>query len=143
MRKEGGNRVGMHYQMKTKFKENLPANCPPGNAGPLKQQLLIRLVGSNQPSDEDFKSHGALGKKCPKFVCQCEWTSCSLWNSAQNVLALPALPKLRKRLTHVAYLQVDEASGMAHLTPRTGHVSLWMAAAYDPVAAISKTEPLP
>src|SRR4051812_31500388 len=113
-----------------KFKEILPNDCcPPKAAEAPSEQEVVRIVKAKTVDEADFKSHHALGLKCPLGVDPCKWSACSLWggrDAVQSVLGLPQLPKLRTKLTHLAWLKINANSGVASMNRRNGHISLWM-----------------
>ncbi|MVT66877.1 hypothetical protein GPL21_17395 [Bradyrhizobium pachyrhizi] len=115
-----------------KWRENLPPNCPPKDAGPLTPRLLLRLTSSSSFTDDDFKSHAALGKPCLGAKL-CEWSSCSMFLEGTSKAQLDDLrkyPNLRSKNV-VAFVKIDSASGEGKVS--TGrHVDFWMYRSFSP-----------
>ena len=126
-----------------RFRETLPANCPPHDAAPLPAQTALRLVPADPACPADFDSHAAAGRQCPKSWAPCEWASCSMFiaNVRREVLTdLRKFPNLR-HMTQIAHVSVGPSAGVAKIKA-SGHIDLWMYATFDPVAAIIDMEPL-
>jgi hypothetical protein len=119
------------------WREKLPPDCPPRGAGPLTPQLLLRLTTSKSAKNDDFKSHAALGKKCPSGQL-CEWSSCSMFLPSidrSRLQELRRFPNL-KAMKYVAIVSVDEKSRHAKVS-RSKHVDFWMYKGFDPITSIA------
>ena len=116
------------------YKESLPAQCPPPEAGPLQPMSLLRLIGPNDLCEGDFASHAALGVPCHMPDKACEWASCSMFLPSLEKHKLVALTKFKrlKSKNAVAYVAVGPAAGIARIST-TKHVDLWMYADYSPL----------
>jgi hypothetical protein len=116
-----------------KFREKLPDRCPPDEAGPLTPQTLLRLVEGEVPNESQFDSHAALGFECALEGRECEWASCSMFLPSIERHKLASLQKFKrlKNKSHVAFISVDQSSGIAVIKP-TKHVDLWMTEQFLP-----------
>lgn len=121
------------------FREPLPANCPPSDAGPISTLILLRLVGPEQPTEEDFDSHAALGYECTLDGGECEWASCSMFlpSVAGHVLRGLRRFKRLKHKTHVALVEVDQNAGIASIK-NSKHVDFWMYSHFRPTEMLRK-----
>lgn len=127
------------------FKEVLPAGCPTQDDGICVGKYVLRFIAGPQATPQDFLSHAALKKPRPKDIDLCSWHSCSCWDASvaeHKVLGMLALPRLRKRYSHVAKMWIDEKAGRLRVKD-TGHIDLWMYASFDPVASTKKVMSLP
>lgn len=112
-----------------KFRETLPADCPPLNAVSKDPLEVIRLVAGPTVTQDDFKSHAALGMQIRAGITPCRFASCSVFMDGR----LTKLPRLKDK-EYLAYLQIDSKSGKWSYG-NSGHIDLWMYQGFDPVAA--------
>lgn len=120
-----------------KFKEALPTNCPPNEADELAPRIVIRLVRSNPAEPKDFLSGAAKGEKKPRGVCDCQWSSCSVFvhpMKPEKLADLLKFPKMRD-ITHQALVAVGPTAGRGKIGT-TGHIDLWMYESFDPCKAV-------
>lgn len=119
------------------FRENLPQNCPPDDAGPLNSQTLVRLVQGPTVSEADFDSQDKLGYECTIDGGECEWASCSMFLPSVPKHKLESLTKYKRlrNKRHIAYISVDENSGVAKVG-HSKHVDLWMFETYLPSSKV-------
>jgi len=125
------------------FKEMLPGGCPVDEARNLPEQVVVRLVSREALDATDFASHAALGKSRPDEICPCKWSSCSVFGGRkglQTAIDMVALPRYRKRFSHLAHLQIDGRSGLGVVNDKSGHIDLWMFSSFDPVSAVVRCE---
>ncbi|MBU1313957.1 MAG: hypothetical protein KJ947_22450 [Alphaproteobacteria bacterium] len=122
-----------------KFREALPANCPPDDAGPLNTQVLVRLVEGPDVTEADFDSQEKLGYECTIENGDCEWASCSMFLPSVPKHKLVTLTKYKrlKKKKHVAYVEINELSGIAKVGT-SKHVDVWMFQDYTPSANIGR-----
>lgn len=120
------------------FKEPLPNQCPPESASDSEITEAWRLVSANPPTQDDFKSHAALGKTMPPGVDPCRWSSCSLIATGPAAKAL--LPKIRARKTHIAKLSIPTGSGL--YVKQKSHIDFWMFSEFDPTLSVVDVEPV-
>lgn len=107
------------------YAEQLPANCPPGEADDVQHQTLYRLLRTGQAAPEEFHSHAALGRRNRTNVDPCSFASCSLLADYQKYL--DDIPGLRKAHTHVAKLSIPNGYGKSKAKNTKGnvHVDFW------------------
>jgi hypothetical protein len=124
------------------WREQLPDGCPPLTASQMTQQVLLRLVGPNPISDDDFMSHQALGFAKPDAICACAWSSCSMFLASIDRHRLRAMKRFKrlKDKTAVAHLRIDIDSGVGLTTD--AHVDFWMRQAFDPCSNVQRVETL-
>lgn len=118
--------------MTESYKEPLPPGCPPPAATEQEIPKLIRFVRSNPPTEDDFRSHAALGKQCPKQVCPCRWASCSFFDSIRKELL--KLPRFRN-FSHAAVIRVSTADGKV-VAGAQGHYDVWAYTHWDILGAV-------
>jgi hypothetical protein len=126
-------------QLVAVYWETLPAHCPPGAAFLLAEPMTVmRLIKGKEAANDDFAPHATRPDiKLPPNHDPCVACSCSLFTFDPNKDAASQykkLPKLKRRF--IAFLRIDAASGKCVVSDRTGHVSLWMFAAFDPLGAV-------
>lgn len=127
-----------------KFKETLPANCPPSQAEHLSDQLVIRFVPQKPATPDHFMSSAAKGDPRPRSVSPCRWASCSVFEATikpEKIDGLLKYPKLRS-MKFQAFLKINSTAGVC-TTADSGHIDLWMYDSFDPVAAVARYEPCP
>lgn len=123
----------------------LPNGCPPGDAQAVSKRLVLRLVPANPASEDDFRSHAAKGKGCPKKCDPCRWAACSVFAATTKKEKLAGLAKLPNlsHMRYVAYVEIDESAGKAKPWPDDQeHISFWAYASFDAPGAVKKMEPL-
>lgn len=115
------------------FGEPLPAQCPPAIAADTALDAVYRLVPEQLPDSDCFKSHQAKGTAKPATFngTDCEWASCSLNTSVENLLKISGL---RRRNKFVATLAIPKGSGR-HLVGGT-HVHFWRFSGFDIATAV-------
>ena len=108
------------------FWEDLPHQCPPVDADDSAVEGVYRLVSVEAPTEADFKSARALGKKLPPNVDECRWASCSLMYDPKPLLKLPKF----KSYKWAAKLAIPEKSGLGHMS-NGNHIDYWWAKQCD------------
>ena len=123
-----------------KYKEHpLPADCPPLDGQPVGDCVVLRLVETNPPTADDFRSSKAECGQCPPGKDICRWHSCSVWVpevKLERIAGLRKFPKLRSK-KFVAHVNVPANSG--RIKPHDGdpqHLSFWMYETFFPEASI-------
>ena len=123
------------------YAENLPNECPPGDAKEQKLENVVRLVPGDSRdtiTPDDFASFAALGQTRIQ-VDPCDLASCSLFTSIDCEAFVHArkFPKLRS--LNIAFLNIDSNLGRSK-TSRKGHIHFWMYRICDPVSCVIKVE---
>jgi hypothetical protein len=121
----------------------LPAACPPNDASDASNSVVLRLVTSNPPATDDFRSCQAEGKKKPHKCDDCTWCACSVWLSSTKREVITGLTKLanHRNKKFIAHVQINSASGKTKPHDGDGnHIRFWMYESFDPVSATVKIE---
>lgn len=132
------------------YKEVLPEQCPPNDAHPLNDCVVIRMVSSSEPDDRDFESHAAKGKPIPVSSRSgkappdaCSWASCSTYLAGDKPVAqakaLALLPWFKK-FNYAAFVSVNEDAGAARVNPESRHVDFWFFHGFEPCKSILSVE---
>lgn len=80
------------------FREPLPEKCPPSDAEEISIDLVVfRLIVSQTPCEDDFKSHQA---KKPHVVYRdpCEARGVSVFETIQSAMTASKLPTLKAKI---------------------------------------------
>lgn len=121
------------------FAEPLPEQCPPANAHPLEDAIVIRLATQPNPAPECFLSYAALGRPIRGDIDPCRYASCSVYvqdeKGEEQLNAIRRLPRFKK-FKHAFLLKIDPNAGLALVNAATKHVDLWMFKGFDPVSAV-------
>lgn len=129
-----------------RYKDNpLPMECPPPDAQDAFAGVVLRLVTTNPPTADDFRSGRSEGKKKPQKCDDCTWCACSVWLSSTKKEVVTGLTKLanHKNKKFIAYLDINPATGKTKPHEGDGnHIRLWMYENFDPAKNISKVEPI-
>lgn len=102
---------------------DLSCACPPGSAVLPTLHRGYRLVKNIPATDDDFKSHAALGKIKPLDIDECSWSSCSLSNSVDKLINLKGLPKIKDSKA-ILGINLDISSGPIETNDK-GHINWW------------------
>jgi hypothetical protein len=124
-----------------KFKEPLPASCPPTNVNVPTTETLWRILKGTTPTSEDFESHAAREPR-KNYRDACQARAVSLATSLDVCRTIVKLPYPNVRgLTHAAEVTYEPSAG-AWDHNHTDHVSYWVAADADPIALTGTVEAL-
>lgn len=116
------------------FAEQLPAGCPPQSACAPETRSVWRIVPSETPTENDFRSHAFLKKPLPERICACVASSCSVFSPSKRKPKIFGLPKFKKKF--VATFEIDKDSGLIDENFTTGHIDFWMYKGFDPTLKI-------
>lgn len=117
--------------------------CPPEDAVPPEEALVIRLAKTPTPTAACFRSHAARGLPIRGDTSPCRHASCSVFfndEKCEQLNAMRRLPHFRS-FTHAFLLRVTPTSGLA-LAGAEKHLDLWMFKSFDPVAAVEEVAPM-
>ena len=104
----------------SEFMMQLPDNCPPDVASQ-RELIVYRIVKTNPPTLDDFKTHAQLG--LAPHVDYCRRCSLSLFDSYSNAMhRLNLSPKLG---AHVAQATLTPAHGLISPVNKAGHMEWW------------------
>ena len=113
------------------YREPLPDGCPPDTAEEIIQPRdVFRLVRTDPPTEEDFKSQRAE-KPGHTFsgVDECQVRGLSVHTERRDSENALKLPKLRGRL--ICRLRLGFGAGKILQTGRRSHHTWWPLADYD------------
>lgn len=118
------------------YKEDLPDDiqCPPAEAVEDAIPEAYRMVFSDPPTEEDFKSKAARGVECPPDHDPCGFASCSLFTTARQTERLAQLPLPRSKGARVAKVAIPAGSGK--WLRNSKHIHFWAYAEFDLAAAV-------
>jgi hypothetical protein len=118
------------------FDEDLPAACPPAHALDCGYEVAFRLIPTENPTAEDFKSKAAEGKRCPPGNNECSWASCSLFTVKPNDLI--KLKRIKEKYKYIAELNIDEGCGQS--VSANNHIDFWRYVGFDPSKVVVSVE---
>ena len=119
------------------YRERLPTGCPPDKAKEIVEpRIVYRLVGSNPPSLDDFRSLRSLnpGLKYPDEFIEC------LANGVSVYIDIEAADGVRQDVdklsdTLICRVVLDKGAGrILQPNPKSSHCTWWPLAEYDILA---------
>jgi len=124
------------------FLEELPEQCPPGEAAELEHENALRFVSSDEVTSlsvDDFLSYAALGQT-RRNADPCDTASCSLFKSedCEGFRTARKFPKLRTK--PVAKMSIPTGAGMS-IVNKKGHIHFWMYKCFDPLKHVVEVIP--
>lgn len=114
-----------------KYRESLPADCPPAEADEVDEVVdVYRLVRTLPPTDSDFRSQRAEHpERAFTNVSECQATGVSVFTSAQE--ARKKLASVRFRGMHVCRVRLRNGAGRILKTGGGSHHTWWPFAEFD------------
>ena len=116
------------------YKEQLPEGCPPDTAKYITEtQEFFRLVVTNPPTDDDFRSQRSENPS-QKFnnVSECQACGLSVSAEKQYLQRLLKLSKFRESL--ICRVTLELGAGFIQKTGRDSHHTWWPFADFDILA---------
>ena len=116
------------------YREPLPDGCPPDTAEDIVQPRdVFRLVRTDPPTEEDFKSQRAENPgRTFRGVDECQARGLSVHTERSDSENALRLPTLRGRL--ICRLRLRLGAGKIQQTGRPSHHTWWPLADYDVLA---------
>ena len=114
-----------------RYRESLPPGCPPDGAREITSSAAVfRLVRTNPPSADDFRSQRAE-KPTREFhgVSECHARGLSVFSGREDSQRALKLPALRGRL--ICRVQLESGAGSMQQTGRPSHHTWWPLAEFD------------
>lgn len=112
------------------FLEPLPEGCPPEDAEEITaERVVYRLVRTNPPAADDFRSHRAEQPVAHFRVPECIARGVSVHTERSDSEALLKLPQFRGRL--VCLVNLEAGAGCMKQTSTPSHHTWWPLAAFD------------
>ena len=114
------------------YRESLPDGCPPEEAEDVSEpRIVFRLVRSDPPTDDDFKSQRAENPKRP-FHDECRARGLSVHGDARDSARTMKLPAQKGK--HICRVELDAGAGSIQKTGRGSHHTWWPLAGFDVIA---------
>lgn len=117
-----------------RYREPLPEGCPPDSAEEIAaSRRVFRLVRTNPPTEEDFKSQRAKqpSRQFPG-IAECQSLGLSVFGNRQDLDRLLKLPRMRGCLPCSVTLATD--AGSIQQTGQPSHHTWWPLADFDILA---------
>lgn len=124
--------------VKMGFWEELPGQCPPAEAQDIEIETAYRVVFSNPPKEEHFRSNRFLNKPMAGVGDECRHASCSLCTTIERARKFSALPKVKPKGPFIAKVAIPQGGGMSLL--KNDHIDLWIYDDFDPLTAVIAVE---
>lgn len=124
-----------------RYREPLPKGCPPPDAAEIREpRAVFRLVRSDPPTSDDFRSQRA--ERGPRVVFrgvdECRARGLSVYVSRESAASAKRFAPLRGRL--VCRVELAAGAGSIRQTGAPSHYTWWPLADFDILAA-STVEP--
>lgn len=115
------------------YRDPLPEGCPPDAAEEVAaSREVFRLVRSNPPTPEDFRSQRAEKPNAVFQVSECQARGLSVFANRRDSERALKLPMLRGRL--ICRLRLEQGAGRIQQTGRPSHHTWWPLGAFDILA---------
>jgi len=116
--------------------------CPPADSIPPDDALFIRLVPTDTPAADDFRSCHLEGKIPGRKCDPCLWRAVSFFLEHTPPEDLADLAKLRNHTDKKfkAFVRVGPDSGRIKISPNGTHVSFWMYETFSPEIAVERIQ---
>ena len=108
------------------YREPLPDNCPPDTAEEIiTPRIVYRLVRSNPPSDDDFRSQRAeRPDRIFRHITECQARGLSVRNDLDSAMELMRLRSMRGRM--LCEVRLRQGTGQIMQTGSdSGHYTWW------------------
>ena len=105
------------------FYEELPDNCPLGEAEPANG-TFFRLIEAENPTNQDFLSQRALNPNAQYNACECLARAVSIFSDLTDADNLRKIPRHRGK--KIVSIQLDPQAGLMKRTGKApSHHSWW------------------
>jgi hypothetical protein len=112
------------------FREPLPDGCPPQNADAISSQLVVfRLVRSNPPTEDDFRSQRAERPKASFSAAECMARGLSVHGRRDISERMQKLPTFQNH--HVCIVLLNVGAGYIQQTGQPSHHTWWPFATFN------------
>lgn len=106
------------------YREPLPANCPPPDAGQIASpQTIFRVVCSNPPTDDDFHSEFVINPK-RKFKSECKARGVSVFAKQIDAEAILKFSRYKK-VGKICQVKLQQGAGAILCTGNKSHRTWW------------------
>jgi len=119
------------------YRESLPENCPPIEADELNSRREVyRLVCSNPPQDDDFRSQREMKPSAVfKNISECQAMGLSVFSNRDVCHKTMKLPAFKKCQHYVCRVVLDKGAGRIQQTGQLSHHTWWPLADFDILAS--------
>ena len=117
------------------YREPLPEDCPPDNAEEITEpRVVYRLVRSNPPTDDDFRSQRAeKPNRVFRRVTECRARGVSVRTDLAEAIDMMRMPQMQGRL--LCQVRLDHGAGRIMQTGEwPNHSTWWPLADFDILA---------
>ena len=115
------------------YREELPEDCPPDAAEEIAAARdVFRLVRTNPPALDDFRSQRAEKPQAVFHVTECQARGVSVFSQRKDCERLLKLAHMRGR--SISRVQLDAGAGKIQQTFQPSHHTWWPLAEYDILA---------
>jgi hypothetical protein len=122
------------------YREPLPDGCPPEDSDiVLTERVVFRIVKTNPPTEDDFRSQRAERPRAEFFADECVARGLSVHTDEVDSLELLKLPRLRGRM--ICQVTLLSGAGRIKQTGRPSHHTWWPLAAYDILSYCAAVQP--
>ena len=120
------------------FWEELPDRCPPSDAVDDAIPIAYRIVYSDPPAEEHFRSNRYLNRPLPPNGDLCRHSSCSLFRTKERAKEFTNFPKVKYRGPMIAHLSIGAGAGA--WKEKRDHIDLWIYDDATPLLWVSAVE---
>lgn len=116
-------------EVQSEWYEELPDQCPPGEAFTPKEFICYRLVDGDIPEDKDFLSHRHIFPHKTFNAPECRARSLSVFKDKNDLSGILMLAAHRNK--SVVQVTLSPGDGVALKTGKNSHYSWWRSNGFD------------
>lgn len=120
------------------FWEELPQQCPPAAATEDEIDVAYRVVYSDPPQPEHFRSNRYLNRPLSPGGDECRHASCSLCATIEAARLFCEFPKVKARGPLIAHMTIPQGSGKQ--LKKRNHIDFWIFDDFDACSAVTRVE---
>lgn len=124
-----------------KYREPLPADCPPDDAEDITADMTVfRLVRGNPPTDDDFRSQRVESPNRKFPVDECTTRGLSVFSLEKD--AKEKTLKIHRLRDHLIYhVKLTTGAGKIRKSSGSSHITWWPFANFDILACCNIKKP--
>lgn len=118
------------------YREPLPEGCPPSEATEIvNERVVFRLVATNPPTGDDFRSQRAERPSAifPAGISECLARGLSVHSERKDSEKLRLLPRFKRR-SLLCRIRLKAGAGRIQQTFQPSHHTWWPLASFDIMA---------